>query len=446
MDLARCHEGDRNGLVATPTRSGGFAPGRLFALFGCAAVAACALENRPAWERAAVAAPASASVVRAAPPQTRAVLRQDQAKAVLSAQTRKTGVERTALPPAGTATKPLGQAVSPTASAATGKAAAGKTLAALAPAPEPPRQAADPVWAGVETHVARYEDTLLDLAVRHDLGFIELAMANPGIDPWLPSEGTPILLPKLHLPPDVRPRGIVLNLPEQRLYYYEGGRLVRSYPIGIGRDGHATPIGGTTIVRKQENPTWYPTASARNDDPTLPAAIPPGPDNPLGDRAMYLGWTNYLIHGTNKEYGIGRRASRGCIRMYSEDAAELYDLVAIGTPVTAVDQPIKVGWIENELYIEASPTITQVRQWEEKGSFAPARAGDVRRLVLKKAGAAADRIDWATVDRAVRERRAIPTRITRALGAPMMASAAKSDEGGSSGLVRWLRRQFLSGD
>ena len=109
-------------------------------------------------------------------------------------------------------------------------------MAALAPAPEPPRQGADPAWAGVETHVARYEDTLLDLAVRHDLGFIELAMANPGIDPWLPSEGTPILLPKLHLPPDVRPQGIVLNLPEQRLYYYESGRLLRSYPIGIGRD------------------------------------------------------------------------------------------------------------------------------------------------------------------------------------------------------------------
>jgi L,D-transpeptidase ErfK/SrfK len=352
----RCHEGDRNGSVkVSARRSGSFARTCLSALVVCAvcaAVAACALENRTV------------------------------------------------------------------------------------------RKAVD----GVEIHVARHEDTLLDLAVRHKLGFIELAMANPGVDPWLPGEGTPILLPKLHLPPDAPPRGIVLNLPEQRLYHYEGGRLLRSYPIGIGRDGHATPIGSTTIVRKQENPTWHPTASARNDDPTLPAAVPPGPDNPLGGRAMYLGWTSYLIHGTNKEYGIGRRTSRGCIRMYSDDAVALYDRVAVGTPVTVVDQPIKIGWLGDDLYIEASPTISQVRHWEEKGRFARAQPGNVRRLVLKKPAAAADRIDWTTVDRAVRERRGIPTRITRPLATPMMASVAKSDdEDPLSGLVKWLRRQLSSG-
>jgi L,D-transpeptidase ErfK/SrfK len=403
---------------------------------GCAAVAACALDERPAWERTAVGSPPSyASLARPYPSQPRTALQQDRTKAAASAQTRKTTGGRAASP---TATKPLGLAVSP--SAATGKAASGKAVATLASTAEPPR-AADPAWAGVETVIARHEDTLLDFAVGHDLGFIELAMANPGVDPWLPGEGTSVVLPKLHLPPDAPPRGIVLNLPEQRLYYYEGGRLLRSYPIGIGRDGHATPIGATTIVRKQENPTWYPTASARNDDPTLPAAVPPGPDNPLGDRAMYLGWRNYLIHGTNKEYGIGRRASRGCIRMYADDAEALYDGVAIGTLVTAVDQPIKVGWLDDELYIEASPTIAQVRQWEAKGKLAPARAGDIRRLVLNKAGAAADRIDWATVDRTVRERRGIPTRITRLLAAPMMA---KADDDALSGLTSWLRRQFGS--
>ena len=197
---------------------------------------------------------------------------------------------------------------------------------------------------GRSRNSCRHEDTLLDFAVGHNLGFIEVAMANPGVDPWLPGEGTPIVLPTL-LPPDAPPRGIVLNLPEQRLYHYEGGRLLRSYPIGIGRDGHATPIGATTIVRKQENPTWYPTASARNDDPTLPAAVPPGPDNPLGARAMYLGWRNYLIHGTNKEYGIGRRASRGCIRMYPEDIEWLFPRVAIGTQVTVVNQPVTVSLV-----------------------------------------------------------------------------------------------------
>ncbi len=201
--------------------------------------------------------------------------------------------------------------------------------------------AVDARWIGVDTYSARHEDTLLDLAVNNNLGFIELVMANPSVDPWLPGEGTEVVLPKLHLPPDGPSRGIVLNLPEQRLYFYKDDKLLRSFPVGIGRDGHATPTGSTRIVRKQADPTWYPTALARQDDPTLPAAVPPGPDNPLGNRAMYLGWSNYLIHGTNKEYGIGRRASRGCIRMYSDDAIELYDRTPIGTPVTVVNQPIK---------------------------------------------------------------------------------------------------------
>jgi L,D-transpeptidase ErfK/SrfK len=441
----RCHQGDRQRWVGMAARrSRGFARASVLALVGCSVLAACALENRPAWERAALARPSWASVARpttALASQARNALPQDPAKAAPSAQLRKTAVERAALPPPGTAKTPLGQAVSPTS-----WGAAGKAVSALAPATEPARQVADPAWVGVETHVARHEDTLIDFAVEHNLGFIEVAMANAGVDPWLPGEGTPILLPKLHLPPDTLPRGIVLNLPEQRLYHYESGRLLRSYAIGIGRDGHATPIGSTTIVRKQENPTWYPTASAWNDDPTLPTAVPPGPDNPLGNRAMYLGWTSYLIHGTNKEYGIGRRASRGCIRMYSDDAVALYDRVGVGTPVTAVNQPVKVRWLQNELYIEASPTISQVQQWEEHGKFAPAAAGDVSRLVLKKAGAAADRIDWATVDRTVRERRGIPTRITRPLATPMLASAAKApDENASSHLMKWLRRQLSIG-
>src|SRR5512133_3920638 len=183
----RCHEGERNGSVGgAARRSGGFARTCLPALVGCAAVAACALENRPAWERAAVGSPPSyASLVRRYQPQARTALQQDQAKAAESAQTRKAAGGRVALP---TATKPLGQAVSPSPSTATGKAtagkaaagkaAAGKAVPTLASAPEPPR-AADPAWAGVETHVARHEDTLLDLAVGHNLGFIEVAMANP---------------------------------------------------------------------------------------------------------------------------------------------------------------------------------------------------------------------------------------------------------------------------
>lgn len=289
--------------------------------------------------------------------------------------------------------------------------APGQMVAAKTPGPAAP--AIDPAWQGIDIITTRHEDTLLDVAVAHGLGFLEVAMANQGVDPWLPGDGTQVVLPKLHLPPDSPHQGLIINLPEQRLYYYQGGKLVNSYPIGIGRDGHATPVGTTTVARKTVNPVWRPTPSARADDPELPAEVPAGPDNPLGSRAFYLGWSSYLIHGTNKEYSIGRRGSRGCIRMYEDDVRTLYDRVPVGTPVTAVDQPVKVGWIGDQLYIEASPTVVQVRQWEEEKRFDPVSDAGVRDLVLRKAGKDADRIDWAAVDRAAAERRGIATLITR---------------------------------
>ncbi|MFO1112942.1 MAG: L,D-transpeptidase family protein [Rhodospirillales bacterium] len=217
--------------------------------------------------------------------------------------------------------------------------------------------------------------------------------------------------PKTHLPPDGPRQGVVINLPEQRPYYYQNGRLANSYPIGIGRDGHATPVGTTTVARKTLNPVWRPTPSARADDPELPAMVPAGPDNPLGSRALYLGWSSYLIHGTNKEYSIGRRGSRGCIRMYEDDVRALYDHVAVGTQVTTLDQPVKVGWIGDQLYIEASPTIAQVRQWEEDKRFDPVSDAGVRDLVLRKAEQVhrPDRLDGGGLGG---ERRGIVTRIT----------------------------------
>ncbi len=276
----------------------------------------------------------------------------------------------------------------------------------------PTKPAIDPAWRGVDVVTTRHEDTLLDIAVAHGLGFLEVAIANPGVDPWLPGDGTQVVLPKLHLPPDGPHQGVVINLPEQRLYAYQNGRLAQSYPIGIGRDGHATPIGTTTVVRKTVNPVWRPTPSARADDPELPAAVPAGPDNPLGSRALYLGWSSYLIHGTNKEYSIGRRGSRGCIRMYEDDVRALYERLPVGTSVTTVDQPVQVGWIGDQLYIEASPTMAQVRQWEEGKRFEPVSDPGARDLVRRKAGNDANRIDWAAVDRALADRRGIVTLIT----------------------------------
>jgi L,D-transpeptidase ErfK/SrfK len=261
---------------------------------------------------------------------------------------------------------------------------------------------------------AAYDDTLLEVAWRFKLGYIEMVAANPGTDPWLPGEGTEVVLPTVHLLPDAPREDIVINLADMRLYYFpDSSSPPRSYPIGIGRDGLTTPLGTTEILRKKKDPTWHPTARMRAEDPTLAEVVPPGPDNPLGSRAMYLGWPTYLIHGTNKPWGIGRRSSSGCIRMYPEDAEELFDLVAIGTKVTVVDQPIKLEWIDGELFMEAHPTQLQSDELEAEGRFTPDLPSHVVDEVLEVAGNKSSRLDWSRIRQATVERRGYPIRITR---------------------------------
>ena len=276
-----------------------------------------------------------------------------------------------------------------------------------------PRPRQEELVRTVQTHTAQKEDTLLDLAVAHDLGYLEIVAANRGVDPWLPAPGTEVVLPKAKLLPAGPRDGIVINLPERRLYHFKRGFLVGDYPVGIGRDNLETPIGSTRVVDKRLAPVWRPTAHARREDPTLPAVVPPGPENPLGTHALYLGWTNYLIHGTNRVYAIGRRASRGCIRLYPDDIAALYKEVAVGTKVTVIDQPLKLGWKEGNLYLEVHPTRLQGRELEEKGRFREAADVDARRLIVTTAGSEAERIDWEAVSAALLDRRGVPVPITR---------------------------------
>lgn len=264
------------------------------------------------------------------------------------------------------------------------------------------------------TYRATYEDTLLEVARRFKLGYVEMVAANPGTDPWIPGEGTNVVLPTVHLMPDAAPEGIIINLADMRLYWFETpGGPVQSFPIGIGRDGLTTPIGSTQVVRKQKDPTWRPTPRMRSENPELPEAVPAGPDNPLGNRAMYLGWSQYLIHGTNKPLGIGRRASSGCVRMYPEDIEYLYDRIEVGTKVTVVDQPIKLTWIDGALYMEAHPTQKQSDQIEESGKFEPILDSSVVDQVLAVAGTEAPRLDWSRIRQATIERRGYPIRVTR---------------------------------
>lgn len=210
-------------------------------------------------------------------------------------------------------------------------------------------------------------ETLLDIARAHDLGYNEITAANPGLDPWLPPPGSSVVLPTRYVLPAAPRQGIVVNLAEMRLYFYPeahgGERVVMTFPIGIGQEGWLTPLAVTRVVAKIKDPAWTVPASIREEharlgDP-LPAVVPPGPDNPLGAYALRLGMTSYLIHGTNKPYGIGRRASHGCIRLYPEDIELLYRNVTVDTPVYIIDQPYKLGRDGERLYLEAHAPIEE---------------------------------------------------------------------------------------
>ena len=264
--------------------------------------------------------------------------------------------------------------------------------------------------------VAAYEDTLLDLARANGLGYVEMVAANPGVDPWVPGESTPVTLPTAHILPDAERQGLVVNLAEHRLYYFgPPGTEPATFPLGVGKEGWSTPLGTTEIVRKKKRPSWYPPESIRAEKPGLPAVVPPGPNNPLGSHALYFGWPNYLIHGTNRPWGIGRRVSHGCIRLYPEDIGRLFDLVPIGAPVQVIEQSLKVGWFDGELYVEAHPDAVQATELERTGRIESVGAdslADILYRIMTEAGDAQERLDWRLIRRTLEERSGVPIQIT----------------------------------
>ena len=267
-------------------------------------------------------------------------------------------------------------------------------------------------------HTARHEDTFVDLARRYNVGYTELRSANAHIDPWLPGAGAEIVVPTSHLLPEGARKGLVVNLGDQRLYYFppDGGGILTA-PIGIGGEGWHTPTGRTRLVRKRERPTWYVPESIRAQDPDLPAVVPPGPDNPLGRFALYLGWPSYVIHGTNKPSGVGRRVSHGCVRLYPEDIAQLFERIAIGTPVTVLDEPVKLAWVGDRLMLEAHPSQAQADEVEAGGRPTPEMPENIRGRIREKAGPAAAQLDWARIVAALRERSGLPVAILKRDGA-----------------------------
>ena len=258
---------------------------------------------------------------------------------------------------------------------------------------------------------ARNEDTFVDLAVELNVGYVELHAANWRMDAWLPKAGALIVVPDAHLLPSGPREGIVINTGDMRLYWFGAGGP-RSYPIGIAKAGFATPKGTTTVVRRKENPTWYPTLSARRDEPTLASAVPPGPDNRLGAFALYLGWPQYLVHGTNEPRGVGRHTSRGCIRLYPEHIRELFALAPVGTKVSVVHEPVKLGWVGGELYLEVHPDAEQALALDETGHFEHEPVRDLRSRVTAEAGREVARVDWDCVRRTSYESAGVPVSIT----------------------------------
>ncbi len=205
-------------------------------------------------------------------------------------------------------------------------------------------------------------DTLSDVARRFDVGYDEIVMANPGVDPWLPGVGRVVVVPTQFVLPEAVHQGVVINLAAMRIFYFPPHKrnqpqIVYTHPIGIGRIGWKTPEGSTRIIGRQKDPVWIVPKSIRKEHAAegdvLPAVVPAGPDNPLGQYLFRLGWPGYLIHGTNKPYGVGMRVSHGCMHLYPEDIKQFFEMIPVGTKVTVVNQPYVFGWQDGTLYVQA---------------------------------------------------------------------------------------------
>lgn len=255
---------------------------------------------------------------------------------------------------------------------------------------------------GVDTHRVARGESLIELARQYDLGFNEIAAVNPRLDPFVPTVGATVFIPAWWIPPRAcAPGKIVVNLSEMRLYLVraDGGPTI-TFPIGVAVEPDATPLGDLTIVEKILNPTWYPPPSIREEDPTLPVAVPPGPDNPLGSHALRLSRRAYLIHGTNRPFGVGRKVSHGCIRLYPEDIPRLFRLVKVGTPVAIVREPVKVLPWQGRVYVEI-----------HEDEVAALDALDESLRLLRESGVL-DRVDPRKLARAARTRTGIPVDVT----------------------------------
>ncbi len=257
--------------------------------------------------------------------------------------------------------------------------------------------------------VVRYKvkgnESLYEIARTYKTGFNKIVAANPGIDPLVPGKGTSLIIPTSWVLPDiVLDRGIVINISEMRLYYFfekSGVHRVRTYPVGIGDEGANTPAGTFRVTEKITNPSWRVPASIRKERPELPNVVPPGPDHPMGSHAMRLSKGTILIHGTDVPWGIGKRVSHGCIRLYPEDIKELFRLVSVNTKVIIVRQPVKAGMSRGKVYVEVNKD-PERKRYDYLGEAVS---------LLRKKGLS-DHISMEKLQKAIREKKGYPVDVS----------------------------------
>jgi L,D-transpeptidase ErfK/SrfK len=272
----------------------------------------------------------------------------------------------------------------------------------------------------VQRTVVGKEDTLPDIARRFDVGYEEMLLANPGVDPWLPGVGREVVVPTQFVLPAAPREGVVVNVAAMRIFYYPPHKkgepqTVYTHPIGIGKVGWKTPEGTAKIISRQKDPVWTVPKSVRDEHAEsgdiLPEKVPPGPDNPLGEYAFRLSWPSYLIHGTNKPYGVGMRSSHGCMRLYPEDIAVFYDMIPIGTKVTIVNQPYLFGWRDGTLYLQPYAVMEDdSRDWSKDRKHLLA---NLLQPKLRQQIESHDKdIDWQRVGDLAHSPRAVPVPVT----------------------------------
>lgn len=295
----------------------------------------------------------------------------------------------------------------------------GSRFADAAPRTPPAPPGLAPVLGEPESDIVEPEDTLLDVAVRHRLGFDSVARLNPDLNVWIPDPGTVVRLPTQFILPDGARRGLVINVPEMRLYDFTRGHEPEAFAIAIGDEIDPSLIGEFRVGARRVNPAWNVPASIRAKKPELPAVVPPGPENPLGDRWMTIGNTSYGIHGTNNDWSIGRQATHGCVRLYNDEMIRLFERAPTGTPIRLMYQTVKLGQRGNAIYVEAHPDIY--------GRLPDAKESALRRIEqLGLLGFVDTRALFHAIDAA----RGVPVRIGTIPDAPDTPLSA--DEAGST--------------